>query len=68
MMNTNIKVIKLRKSLDNVSQTWRSLKKFMKWKCKGTPDQILKGNILFSKAIDIANIMNKYFIEKVQML
>ena len=40
----------------------------MNWKCKGTPDQLLKDNILFSKAIDIANIMNKYFIEKVQML
>ena len=59
---------KIEADLDNISQTWSSVKNFMNWKGKGTPGKIVKDNILYNKAMDIANIMNEYFIEKVQIL
>ena len=40
----------------------------MNWKSKGSPNKIVKDNILYSKLVDVANIMNQYFIEKIDNL
>ena len=52
------------------SQTWKVAKRIMNWSSSGPPAQLehtVAGNpILVTKALDIANLMNEFFINKVQ--
>ena len=59
---------KTEKSLDNPSSMWGTVKGFMGWGKAGSPRQIIKENILYTKAKDVAQFMNEYFIEKVASL
>ena len=36
-------------SEESPQKTWNCLKKFMEWKCAGTPNQIAVNNILYKK-------------------
>ena len=40
----------------------------MNWKTNWTPSQIVKDNILYTKASKVADILNEFFIEKVKNL
>ena len=40
----------------------------MNWKSTGTPSQIVKDNILYKKAKKVAEIMNDFFVSKIQKL
>ena len=59
---------KIEDSMENVQRTWKSIKTFMNWKSSGSPNKIVKDNILYSKSVDVANIMNQFFIEKIDKL
>ena len=52
------------------SKTWGLAKKFMEWAAPGPPTQLeveeKKKIVLYTKAKDLARIMNEYFITKVQ--
>ena len=56
----------LANSLDNISTMWGTVKGFMNWKKSGTPNQIVKDNILYTKAKDVAKYMNEFFVEKIR--
>ena len=56
---------KTEESVENPSSMWGTVKGFMGWKSAGCPSQIVKNNILYRKAKDVAKHMNEYFIEKV---
>ena len=59
---------KVKENLDSVSGLWRSVKTFMNWKSTGSPSQISKDNVMYTKAKDVAVIMNEFFVEKIQKL
>ena len=56
------------KNLGNTRCIWHTVKGFMEWKVAGSPSQIQSGNVLYSKAADVAMIMNKFFMNKVETL
>ena len=56
---------KTEESLGNPSGMWGTVKGFMGWRRAGSPSQIMKDNVLYTKAKDVAKHMNEYFIEKV---
>ena len=66
------KQAKLNECQESVSQTWDLSKSFMNWKTAGPPTQleVEEGNgvTLKSKACEIANIMNSFFLSKVQQI
>ena len=55
-------------NLDNISSLWGTVKTFMDWKSSGSPSQISKDNFLYTKAKQVADIMNEFFVEKIQKL
>ena len=59
-----------RKKSEEVStsseKTWKCTKSFMSWKSLGTPSQLVVGYSLVTKASDIAEYMNDFFITKVK--
>ena len=59
---------KVNENIDNPSSLWGTVKNFMDWKKTGTPSQIVKNNILYKKAEQVAKIMNEYFVEKIRNL
>ena len=59
---------KVDENLDNISGLWGTVKRFMNWKSKGSPSQISKDNVLVTKAKQIAEIMNEFFVDKIQNL
>ena len=59
---------KVDENIDNPSSLWGTVKNFMDWKKTGTPSQIVKDNILYKKAEEVAKIMNEYFVEKIRNL
>ena len=48
--------------------TWKISKKFMNWKSSGSPHQILSNNIIEKKAFQVAEIVNNFFHDKVQII
>ena len=50
------------------TNSWKCAKNFMNWKCPGSPSQIVVDNILVTKARDIAEHMNNFFIDKVNRI
>ena len=56
------------RNLGDTATMWNTAKSFMDWKVAGSPTQIQSGNILYSKASDIARIMNNFFVDKVEIL
>ena len=59
---------KVEANVENPSSMWGTVKGFMNWKTTGTPCQIVKDNILYTKASKVAEIMNVFFIEKIKNL
>ena len=53
-------------NLDNPTTMWGTIKGFMNWKKASTPNQIVKDNILYTKARDVARVMNEFFVQKVR--
>ena len=59
---------KFEKVKDSPASTWRCAKEFMSWKLPGSPTQIVVENILVTKASEIAEHMNNFFVEKVRKI
>ena len=63
---------KLQQCSDDPSKTWSLAKKFMDWSSPGSPTQLeifRNGKLsLCTKAADIACIMNRFFIDKIQQI
>ena len=55
-------------SLENPTTMCGTVKGFMKWKKSGTPNKIMKDNILYIKTKDVDKIMNEFFIDKVRRI
>ena len=60
------KKLVISESSESSKSTWNSIKHFMDWKCPGSPTQILVDNVLYRKALQLATILNDFFIEKVK--
>ena len=54
--------------LDSSSDMWSNVKSFMNWKSAGTPRQILDQNKMYSKSLDIARLLNTFFVQKIKLL
>ena len=48
------------------SSVWRNLKSWFGWNKKGPPTRLLSNGNIFTKPYELSNIMNKYFIDKIQ--
>ena len=59
---------KISGDLDSPSRVWATAKYFMGWKSTGTPSQLEVDNKLVTKASKIAELMNNFFIQKVQKI
>ena len=59
---------KAEESLDDSASMWSTMKGFMGWKKAGSPSQIEKDSILYSKAKDVAKHMNEFFLNKVSTI
>ena len=57
---------KIVEAMDSPAKVWSTAKKFMGWKSTGTPHQLEVGTKLETKASIIAQIMNNFFVDKVQ--
>ena len=68
----NFKKMKVQECQDNPSKSWGLAKKFMDWSSPGPPTQLeVEANnkiSLYRKARDLAEIMNEFFISKVQKI
>ena len=53
---------------DSPDLVWKKAKNFMGWKSQGVPAQIKVGNDLITSAKKIANIMNNFFVNKVETI
>ena len=47
---------------------WNTVKGFMDWRRAGSPSQIQFNNVLYTKAADVATVMNHFFVKKVDTL
>ena len=56
---------KVDENWEDPSSMWSTVKGFMNWKKAGTPSQIEKDGVLYTKAKDIAKHMNEFFVNKV---
>ena len=52
----------------DTSSVWKNLKNWLGWNKGGPPSKLLDGGIIYTKPKDLARIMNKFFIDKVQNL
>ena len=59
---------KVNENIEDFSKTWSTIKQFMEWKAIGTPNQLLVDNKLVKKASEVAELMNEFFISKVDNL
>ena len=64
----NYKSQKVTENLDSPGKVWSTAKNLMGWKTTGTPHQLEVNNKLVTKASTIAQVMNEFFIEKVQLI
>ena len=62
------KKAKVEENVENIASLWGTVKTFMNWKSTGTPSQIVKNNILYKKAKQVAEIMNEFFVDKILKL
>ena len=53
---------------DSPDLVWKNAKNFMGWKSQGTPTQLKVGNELITSAKRIANVMNIFFLNKVETI
>ena len=54
--------------MESPAKVWSTAKNVMGWKSTGTPHQLEVNNKLITKASAIAQIMNKFFIDKVHLI
>ena len=59
---------KMSEVADSPDIVWKTAKSFMGWKTQGTPNQLKVDNQLVTSAKKIAQYMNEYFINKVQVI
>ena len=59
---------KVDENIETPAGMWGTVKGFMNWKAKGTPSQIVKDNFLYTKAKQVAKIMNEFFVDKITKL
>ena len=59
---------KMSENVDSPDILWKNAKLFMGWKSSGTPHQLSVDNQLITSAKKIAQSMNNFFIEKVQII
>ena len=64
----NYKKEKMLQNIDDPAKMWRTSKEFMNWKSTGTPTQLEVNNVLLTSAGSIAELMNNFFIEKVNLI
>ena len=64
----NYKSNKMAEVADNPELVWKSAKAFMGWKSTGIPTQLKVGGVLFTSAKKIAELMNEFFLNKVQTI
>ena len=53
---------------DSPDLVWKKAKNFMGWKSQGVPAQIKVGNDLITSAKKIANLLNNFFVNKVETI
>ena len=58
--------LKLDECGSNSAQTWKNVKCILNWNSSGSPNQLFYKGSLRTKAQDIADSQNEFFIEKVQ--
>ena len=56
---------KAEENLEDPSSMWSTVKGFMGWKKAGSPSQIEKDAVLYTKAKEVAKYMNEFFVTKV---
>ena len=59
---------KIAENSDSPEIVWKNAKLFMGWKSSGTPHQLKVDNQLVTSAKKIAQLMNEFFIGKVQKI
>ena len=59
---------KMAEVADSPDIVWKSSKAFMGWKSTGTPNQLVVDNFLITSAKKIAQLMNNFFINKVETI
>ena len=59
---------KLNNCDQNSGQTWKYVKGWLNWKSSGSPTQLFHDGILVQKPKVIAEVMNSFFIEKINKL
>ena len=59
---------KVQESLNSPEILWRTAKNFMGWKSPGCPTQLVVNNRLVSSAREIAQLMNCFFVEKIETI
>ena len=64
----NYKSRKISEDLQFPDRVWKTAKSFMGWKSTGTPNQLEVDGKLETKASKIAQVMNDFFIDKVQAI
>ena len=57
--------VKLSEIGSNSAKTWKTLKGILGWKSSGPPSKLFYKGSLHTKAIDIANSQNEFFVEKI---
>ena len=56
------------KNFGDAASMWNTVKGFMDWRRAGSPSQIQFNNVLYTKAADVATVMNHFFVKKVDTL
>ena len=64
----NYKREKMLQNIDDPAKMWRTSKEFMNWKSTGIPTQLEVNNVLITSAGSIADLMNNFFIDKVNLI
>ena len=64
----NYKSGKMAETYDSPDLVWKTAKSFMGWKSTGTPTQLKVDNQLITSAKKIAQLMNEYFLNKVDRI
>ena len=65
----NFKASQIENSLDSMSKVWKLSKQYMNWNSSsGPPQQLCVEGCIVTKAAQIANVMNDFFIKKVRVI
>ena len=59
---------KLEDCLEDSRSTWQNLKNWLGWRSGGPPTKLLENGKMFFKPVELANIMNQFFVNKVRNL